>query len=152
SPRGRSPTSSLYTGRPPCTPPSSFLSVPRSSRRMRGCPGSPPSRGGCGLSRPTFRPRDPPRPGRRGAWCRSPAGALPPAARPRPAAGGNAHREYVLPPPVERLGGHAIASVGLPCVGLPNLHAVEEGVVRIVDPPELEIDLRSFPRSVALVR
>src|SRR2546426_4808911 len=75
----------------------------------------------------------------------------PDAAPPRPAAGGNAHREHVLPAPVERLGGHAIASVGLPCVGLPNLHAVEEGVVRIVDPPELEIDLRSFSRSVAFL-
>src|SRR5256885_1340769 len=90
-----------------------------------------------------------PRPPARGGRV---ARQAPDAAPPRPAAGGNAHREYVLPAPVERFGGHAIASVGLPCVGLPNLHAVEEGVVRIVDPPELEIDLRSFSRSVALVR
>src|SRR2546426_11269787 len=75
----------------------------------------------------------------------------PDAAPPRPAAGGNAHREYVLPPPVERLGGPAKASVGLPCAGLPNRHAVVGGVGPLVPPPPAETHPRFFSSSVGAV-
>src|SRR5207245_1574751 len=56
------------------------------------------------------------------------------------------HREHILAPPVERVIAHRVPPIRLPLAaiagrelaGLPDLHAVHERLIRVVDLPELQ--------------